>query len=1143
MAFRVRRQGGNHLAMKRTPHINCDEPLGIDPTPAYAFSIEGPLSSGGEGPGRGGRRAFPKSLAASFKLTAVALVASALSLPADTHIWTGNAVNDLWSTPSNWEGLAVPSTNEAVPVILKFPDGIAGSVTNDIPGLIVDRLWLEGNGVTVHGAGGVSLTVRGLQDLNINLYSAGANHIAITLPLILNGTNRVVAVDSLSINSVISGNGGIDIEGNLRMDGIFANTYTGPTILQYGTLTLDKYFSLLGGGVGVVSVPGPLVIQSGTVLYSEDNGIADGAPVMIQSGGRLDLNGYDDTIGALGINDGEVATLAGTLTLGGNVDAYGISTISGNISLGGTSRTFDVNDEATLSVWAHISNGAGIGLPGLTKTGLGLLKFHSANYYSGSTIVDYGTLELRNAQALGTPQFGSTSIGMDAALVLADGVIIVNEPLRINFGQLRCDGIGAWTGPINLAGDCTVRALALGDELALTGAISGLGNLTHVGGGRLLIGGTNSNSYTGTTTLLNGSMWLAKSDGALAVPGNLSIGFSLNPATNFVLIQEQEQIANNALVTAYASAHINLNNGINETVGDLVLSGAEIHTGSGMLILDGDCTVNQSSQSSVISGKLSLGGAVRTFNTAASGTWPALDISAVVSGQSGAGITKIGTAELRLSGANTYPGFTTVSEGVLSVYHDASLGKGLFFGGGNGTIVSSGASISLNSCDVLDESLSIAGTGAGNMGAIINHSGYNSWSGPVQVTSPTTLNIQLATGLTINGVLSGASQLDKWGSGKLTYGGTSPNTLSATTYIKEGELELNKNYNVAAIAGPLMIGDGIGGANADILSFANANQILDSVDVVINTAGVLKLKGHIETIGALLGGGNIDLGDGNLTVGANGMSTGFYGPIAGASGRLTKIGAGTLTLTGNLSHTGDTLIKGGTLLVNGIITSSHTIATNEAVLAGNGQVASAKAYNGVISPGASVGTFETGSILLNHAGEVRLELNGPVPGTGYDQINVFGTVTLGNARLTTSFSASTPTNTTFMILSNDGGDPVNGTFQGLQENGYLWINSCLFRISYQGGDGNDVVLTQLTSPVAPTITSIQKLPDGTIKLDGHGIAFALYTFEFSQDLETWQALDPVVSDDGGFIHYIDQTSNNLPHCFYRLKHVADPGQF
>src|SRR5688572_10670268 len=56
---------------------------------------------------------------------------------ADTHIWTGNAVNDLWSTPSNWQGLSVPSTNETPPVIVEFPDSGSVVVTNDIPGLVI----------------------------------------------------------------------------------------------------------------------------------------------------------------------------------------------------------------------------------------------------------------------------------------------------------------------------------------------------------------------------------------------------------------------------------------------------------------------------------------------------------------------------------------------------------------------------------------------------------------------------------------------------------------------------------------------------------------------------------------------------------------------------------------------------------------------------------------------------------------------------------------------------------------------------------------------------------------------------------------------------------------------------------------------
>jgi hypothetical protein len=55
-------------------------------------------------------------------------------------------------------------------------------------------------------------------------------------------------------------------------------------------------------------------------------------------------------------------------------------------------------------------------------------------------------------------------------------------------------------------------------------------------------------------------------------------------------------------------------------------------------------------------------------------------------------------------------------------------------------------------------------------------------------------------------------------------------------------------------------------------------------------------------------------------------------------------------------------------------------------------------------------------------------------------------------------------------LSND---PILGTFNSLPEGATLNVSGCQFKITYLGGTGNDVVLTQLSAPV-PTL-AIQRI--------------------------------------------------------------------
>ncbi len=72
--------------------------------------------------------------------------------------------------------------------------------------------------------------------------------------------------------------------------------------------------------------------------------------------------------------------------------------------------------------------------------------------------------------------------------------------------------------------------------------------------------------------------------------------------------------------------------------------------------------------------------------------------------------------------------------------------------------------------------------------------------------------------------------------------------------------------------------------------------------------------------------------------------------------------------------------------------------------------------------------------------------------------NVVGTVSLNNARLLLPpFGSYRPAiGDSFVILRNDGTDPVNGTFQERPENSVIAISPNLsFRITYRGGDGNE----------------------------------------------------------------------------------------
>src|SRR5205823_13986014 len=119
--------------------------------------------------------------------------------------------------------------------------------------------------------------------------------------------------------------------GTLAYGGTAANTYTGVTTVNEGTLALAKpdgvnaFSGTLTIGDGNLPPTGTGGQNSDVVQLRQNNQIPDAlTPVTINSTGLLDLNGFSETIGN--------ANLQTTLTLAGGA---GVSTGAGTLTLGG----------------------------------------------------------------------------------------------------------------------------------------------------------------------------------------------------------------------------------------------------------------------------------------------------------------------------------------------------------------------------------------------------------------------------------------------------------------------------------------------------------------------------------------------------------------------------------------------------------------------------------------------------------------------------------------------------------------------------------------------------------------------------------------------------------------------------------------
>ena len=270
---------------------------------------------------------------------------------------------------------------------------------------------------------------------------------------------------------------------------------------------------------------------------------------------------------------------------------------------------------------------------------------------------------------------------------------------------------------------------------------------------------------------------------------------------------------------------------------------------------------------------------------------------------------------------------------------------------------------------------------------------------------------------------------------------------------------------------------------------SGTGRVRFDVNGAVPTGSALTVDGSAlfqaaSTVGSLAGGGNVFMnGSNTLTAGGDNTSTTFSGVYqdSGGAAALTKVGSGTLTLSGANTYTGATTVNAGALSVTGSIASAVTVGPG-GTFEGTGTVSGTATVNsgGTLAPGTSVGTLSTGDVTLNSGSQYAVEISG----SGSDLLNVTGTVGLGGSTLNVSLQGGYvhSAGTIYTIVANDGFlDPVVGTFAGLAEGATFSVGGHLFMISYIGGDGNDVTLTALAaSPTLSTSASAGVVIGGSV---------------------------------------------------------------
>lgn len=480
-------------------------------------------------------------------------------------------------------------------------------------------------------------------------------------------------------------------------------------------------------------------------------------------------------------------------------------------------------------------------------------------------------------------------------------------------------------------------------------------------------------------------------------------------------------------------------------------------------------------------------------------------------------VTISGSNVVRLQAVNSYSGGTNLNAGELQIDNNAGLGTGTV--SFNGGILSgrTGPKTVTNPIAInADFTLSTAASGN-----FITLTGAVDLGGGVRTLTVGYDNVNAAT---LTGIVSNGA-LTKLGPGGLTLSGA--NTYTGRTTVNAGTLRVGANERIADVS-VIEINNGakfelqgftetIGGLttitpgqnslvqNKDAGGTGTGTLIVNTVagadhtfdGILRNQSGVLAIQktgpgsqtltnstgtNTDFTGGLTVSGGTLklrDTGDGHtlgsfgsdiansaaLVLENAGANNQTFAKIISGTGSvgISATGAnGSITLTGAHTYSGATTVSAGKLVLNGSNPASATTIASGATLGGTGTAGTVTVQNGgTLAPGTSVGTFSAGNTTLT--GTLAIEITSAVSA---DLLNVSGTLNLGGP-LTISAPAGLPIGTAFTIVNKTSAGIATGTFTGKPQGPIFTESGNSWTIRYDGGDGNDIVLTVSAVPTTP----------------------------------------------------------------------------
>jgi len=786
----------------------------------------------------------------------------------------------------------------------------------------------------------------------IDMSSAG-NNLAVNCLIALGGDQTWnTGAQILAVGGVISGGYGITKSGAGTLTLSRANTYTGATTVNAGTLQ-----TLQPGVIQNGSLESPALTANTYTYFSSLTGVQQAALIWISTGnggnnGCL-VNGTNawgyttpypagNQVFSVQQNSSLTETiyfLVGTYTLSWFDTRRNTQVNPYNVQLDGANLAGSPFSAASTS-WAARSTTLSIAAEG----------FHTINFV-GTTVGPDLSVAIDSISLATVSGGGSINVlPSTTALTVAGGATIDFNGNSHTIGSLA----GAGTVTSTIPGALT---LTVGDNTSTTfsGVIqdgSGTMALTKQGAGTLTLSG--ANSFSGPTIVNAGTLIVAGTvAGALTVAGGAAIEPTLSGTNG----------------------------------GTLTLSSAVSP------VFNATSTLRIRAPSSVLD-RVTLSNAAATFactNVAlyidATGLSGSVTGATIVATAYGAGIT--GT----FASVNGTAGYTyTLHYNASSITVDIALPGAARYWSGTGTWDAATSNWGTVSGGPYTTSIFSTGKDAifeGTAGTVtvsspndpnsltFNTAGYTLSGGTLTLDGASVITNATTA---ISSVFAGAGNLFKSGSGMLTLSGA--NTYTGATAVQNGTMSINTILNVNA--GSSAVGAPVSPANGTI-----ALGYTTTTGVLLYTGGARSTDRIIDLAGTT-GGGTIDnSGSGLLKFASNFAASGpgaktltlqgsSAGEIAGAvvnssaTTALIKAGANTWTLSGANTYTGTTAINSGTLQIGnggttGSLSASSAISDNAALVFNR---------SNTISQGIDFGPI-SGSGTLTQAGAGTLALANP----------------------------------------------------------------------------------------------------------------------------------------------------------------------